>query len=80
MASGQAVGTPWPVVHQVPLSMGFSGQEYWSELPFAPPGDPPDPEIEPVSPVSPTLTGRFFTTELSGNPLITINHGINNLF
>ena len=26
--------TPWPVAHQVPLSMGFSRQEYWSGLPF----------------------------------------------
>ena len=23
--------TPWTVVHQAPLSMGFSRQEYWSE-------------------------------------------------
>ena len=26
--------TPWTVIHQVPLSMGFSRQEYWSGLPF----------------------------------------------
>ena len=26
--------------------MGFSRQEYWSELPFPPPGDLPDPGIE----------------------------------
>ena len=25
-----------------PLSMGFSKQEYWSGLPFPPPGDPPN--------------------------------------
>ena len=31
--------TPWTVAHQVPLSVGFSRQEYWSELPFPPPGD-----------------------------------------
>ena len=36
--------------HQTPLSMGFSWQEYWSELPFPPPGDLPDPGIEPLSP------------------------------
>ena len=29
----------WTVVHQVPLSMGISRQEYWSGLPFPPPGD-----------------------------------------
>ena len=26
--------TPWTVAHQVPPSMGFSRQEYWSGLPF----------------------------------------------
>ena len=31
----------WTVACQAPLSMGFSRQEYWSELPFPPPGDPP---------------------------------------
>ena len=30
------------VAHQAPLSMGFSRQEYWSELPSPPPGDLPD--------------------------------------
>ena len=25
---------PWTVAHQAPLSMGFSRQEYWRELPF----------------------------------------------
>ena len=30
--------------------MGFSRQEYWSGLPFLPPGDLPDPGIEPTSP------------------------------
>ena len=29
---------------------GFSRQEYWSGLPFPPPGDLPDPGIEPSSP------------------------------
>ena len=26
--------TPWTVARQAPLSMGFSRQEYWSELSF----------------------------------------------
>ena len=39
--------TPWTVALQAPLSMGFSGQEYWSGLPCSPPGDLPDPGIEP---------------------------------
>ena len=38
------------VVHQAPLSMEFSGKEYWSGLPFPTPGDLPDSGIEPVSP------------------------------
>ena len=42
--------TPWTVAHQAPPSMWFSRQEYWSGLPFPPPGDLPDPGIEPRSP------------------------------
>ena len=42
--------TPWTVACQAPLSMEFSGQEYWSELPFPSPGDLPDPGIKPRSP------------------------------
>ena len=30
--------TMWTVVHQAPLSIGFSRQEYWSGLPFPTPG------------------------------------------
>ena len=30
--------------------MGFSRQEYWSELSFPPAGDLPDPGTEPMSP------------------------------
>ena len=29
----QLFATLWTVAHQVPLSMGFSRQEYWSGLP-----------------------------------------------
>ena len=56
---------PWTVAHQAPLSMKFSRQEYWSGLPFPPPGDLPNPGTEPPSPA---LTGRFFTTEPPGKP------------
>ena len=42
--------TPWTVAHQAPLSMGFSGQQYWSGLPFPSPRDLPNPGIEPGSP------------------------------
>ena len=53
---------PWTVGLQVPLSMGFSRQEYWNGFPFPPPGHLPEPGIEPASPVSPALAGRFFMT------------------
>ena len=39
--------TPQTIARQAPLSMGIFRQEYWSELPFSPPGDLPDPGIEP---------------------------------
>ena len=41
--------TLWVIALQAPLSMGFSRQEYWSGLPFPPPGDLPDPGMEPES-------------------------------
>ena len=41
----------WTLAYQVPLSMGFSRQEYWRGLPFPSPGDLPDPGIKPRSPV-----------------------------
>ena len=44
------LATPWTVVHQACLFMGFSRQEYWSGLPFPSPRDLPDPGIEPWSP------------------------------
>ena len=60
----QLFGTPWTAARQSPLSMEFSRQEYWSGLPFPPPGGAlPDPGIEPASPA---LTGGFFTTEPPG--------------
>ena len=50
--------TPWTLVCQIPLSMGFSRQEYWSGLPFPSSEDLPDLEIEPASLASPALAGR----------------------
>ena len=55
------LATLWTVAHKTPLSMEFSGQEYWSRLPFPSPGDLSDSGIEPMSLVSPAMTGRFFT-------------------
>ena len=58
----QLFGTPWTVAHQAPLSVGSSRQEYWSRLPFPPPGNLPDSGIKPLSLESSELAGRFFTT------------------
>ena len=46
----QLFATPWTVVHQAPLSMGFSRQEHWCGLPFPSPEDLPNPGIKPMSP------------------------------
>ena len=51
----------WTVAHQAPLSMGFSGQEYWTWLPSPFPRDLPNPGIKPPTLVSPALAGKFFT-------------------
>jgi len=63
--------TPWTMAHQAPLSMGFPRQEYWSGLPFPPPGDLPDPGIKPTSLASPTLAGGFFTTSATWEKEVT---------
>ena len=47
------------MVHQAPLSKGFSRQEYRSGLPRLPPGDLPDPGIKPRSLMPPALAGGF---------------------
>ena len=54
--------TLWTVVHQAPLSMGFSSQEYWSGLPCPPSGDLPDLGTETASLISPDQAVGFFTT------------------
>ena len=64
---------PWTILyiaHQAPLSMKFSKQEYWSGLPFPPPGDLLNPLIKPASPEFPALASRFFTTV---SPIYLVN-------
>ena len=56
--------------------MGFPRQEYWSGLPFPPPGDLPDPGIKPMSP---TMADRSFTTEQQGKPNTEINKYMNKI-
>ena len=53
----QLFATLWTVAYQVPLSMGFSRQEYWNELPHPPPRDLPNPGTEHASLKSPALAG-----------------------
>ena len=57
---------PWTVAYQVPESIEFSSQEYWSGLPFPTPGNLPGPGINPTSPGSLALASRFITTEPPG--------------
>ena len=61
--------TSWTVAHQTPLSMEFSKQECWSELPFSTPEDLLDSGIELESPAS---AGGFFTTEPSEQPIYKV--------
>ena len=63
----QLFATPWTVAHQAPPSMKFSRQEYWSGLPFPPPGVLPEPGVEPKSPA---YTGRrFYHLSHQGSPV-----------
>ena len=57
--------TLWTVAYQSSLSMGFSRQEYRSELLFPSPGDLPDPGIEPRSPA---LQADALPSESPGKP------------
>ena len=54
--------TPRTVAHQAP-------QEYWSGLPFPPPGDRPSRGIEPMSPLLPALQVDTLLAESLGKPL-----------
>ena len=59
----------WTVAHQVPLSMEFSRQEYWSGLPFPTPRDLPNPGIELMSLASPALAAQSSLLTPPGKPL-----------
>ena len=68
--------TPWTIAHQVPLSMGFSRQEYWSGLPFPSPGIFPTQESNPS-----LLCCRQILYQLSykGSPYSALSsHGLEN--
>ena len=60
---------PCSVACQIPLSMEFSSQEYWSGLPFSTSGDILYSGTETDSLMSPMFPGRFFTTEPLWKPI-----------
>ena len=54
--------TRWTVcILRAPLSMEFSRQEYWSDLPFPSLGDLPDPRVS-------CIAGRFPNMSHQGSP------------
>ena len=55
--------TLWTIASQASLSMGFSRQEYWSELPCRPPGDLPDPGMKSGSPALQMISSHLATRE-----------------
>ena len=67
--------TPWTIAHQAPLSVGFSRQEYWSELPCPPPGDCPNPGIEPGYP---SLQADSLLLSHQGSPKNCLGYNCNN--
>ena len=76
--------TPWTVVCQAPLPLGFSRQEYRSGLLCPSPGDLPYPGVEPLSLMYPALAGWSFTTSaiweahcLHGFPFTRISYSWN---
>ena len=52
---------------QALLSTGFSQQEYWSGLPFPPPGDLPDPGIKTTLPAPPAVQMDFLPPSHQGS-------------
>ena len=64
--------TLWTLALQVPLSMGFSRQKHWSELPCPLPGDLANPGIKLMFLVAPTLQTDSLRLNHQGSPLWTI--------
>ena len=64
--------TSLTVASQVPLSMGFSKQKYWSRLSFAILEYLPDLGIKPTSLVFPALAGGFLPLSHLGSPCVCV--------
>ena len=58
----------WTVAHQAPLSVEFSRQEYWSQLPFPPPRDLPNPGIKTMSLEAHALQADSLPLSHQGSP------------
>ena len=65
-ATSEALCDPRTVALQAPLPMGFHRQEYWSGLPFPPPGDLLNRGIKTRSP---TMQADSLLSEPPGKPL-----------
>jgi len=73
----QLFASLWTVACQVPLSTGFSRQEYWSELPFSPLGDLPNPWIESRSLMFLALADWFLPMQVAFNTSREVHPGKN---
>ena len=60
--------TLWTEACRASLSVGLSRQEYWSGLPWPPPGDLPNPGIKPTSLKSPELQVDSLPVSHWGSP------------
>ena len=75
----QLFATPWTVAHLAPLSMGFSRQEYWSGLPFLPPGESSWPKDQTCISCVSCIAGRFFTRWATWEACWECSHFLNML-
>ena len=66
--------TPWIIARQAPLSMGFSRQDYWSGLPFPPPGGSSRPRDRTWGSC---FAGGYFTTSSTWGAIVTSYTKIN---
>ena len=69
LSNVQLFANLWTVAHQAPVSIQSFRQEYWSGLPFPPPGDLPIPGIEPLSLVSAALQRDSLLLSHQGSPI-----------
>ena len=74
LVAAAAAATPWTLANQAPLSMGLSGQDYWSGLPFPSPGDLPDSGMEPGSPA---LRQILYRLSHQGSPGLMLRMELN---